>query len=33
MDSGHLVAYEPTLNVSMGFPSGLVSSVLSGEGW
>jgi uncharacterized protein (TIGR00266 family) len=32
VDSGHLVAYEPTLSLSMGLAGGLFSSIFSGEG-
>lgn len=32
VDSGHLVAYEPTLSLSMGLAGGLLTSLLSGEG-
>lgn len=32
VDSGHLVAYEPQMRMSIGFASGLVGSVTSGEG-
>lgn len=32
VDSGHLVAYEPTLSLSMGLAGGLFSSLFSGEG-
>ncbi|MCA9261668.1 MAG: TIGR00266 family protein [Planctomycetales bacterium] len=32
VDSGHLVAYEPSINVNIGMAGGLVASVLSGEG-
>lgn len=32
VDSGHLVAYEPNLNMKIGLASGLVGSVTSGEG-
>lgn len=32
VDSGHLVAYEPQIRMSIGLVSGLVGSVTSGEG-
>lgn len=32
VDSGHLVAYEPTLSLSMGLAGGIFSSIFSGEG-
>lgn len=32
VDSGHLVAYEPTLSLSMGMAGGIFSSFFSGEG-
>lgn len=32
VDSGHLVAYEPQMKMSVGLASGLVGSVTSGEG-
>lgn len=32
VDSGHLVAYEPTLELKMGLAGGLLTSMLSGEG-
>ncbi len=32
VDSGHLVAYEPTINVQIGMAGGLFSSFFSGEG-
>lgn len=32
VDSGHLVAYEPSVNVRIGMAGGLISSFLSGEG-
>ncbi len=32
VDSGHLVAYEPTLTMSVGLASSLLGSVTSGEG-
>jgi uncharacterized protein (TIGR00266 family) len=32
VDSGHLVAYEPTLSLHMGLAGGLFSSIFSGEG-
>lgn len=32
VDSGHLVAYEPQIRMSIGLASGLVGSVTSGEG-
>lgn len=32
VDSGHLVAYEPQMKMSVGLTSGLVGSVTSGEG-
>lgn len=32
VDTGHLVAYEPTLSLSMGLAGGLFSSFFSGEG-
>ena len=32
VDSGHLVAYEPQIQMSIGLASGLVGSVTSGEG-
>ena len=32
VDSGHLVAYEPSINISLGMAGGVFSSVLSGEG-
>jgi uncharacterized protein (TIGR00266 family) len=32
VDSGHLVAYEPTISLRMGMAGGLVSSVFSKEG-
>lgn len=32
VDSGHLVAYEPTLSLSMGMAGGIFSSIFSGEG-
>jgi uncharacterized protein (TIGR00266 family) len=33
VDSGHLVAYEPGISMSVGMSSGLVGSVTSGEGF
>lgn len=32
VDSGHLVAYEPTINLKLQLAGGIVSSVTSGEG-
>jgi len=32
VDTGHLVAYEPSVSLSMGLAAGLFSSLLSGEG-
>ncbi len=32
VDTGHLVAYEPTVNLSMGMAGGIFSSFFSGEG-
>jgi uncharacterized protein (TIGR00266 family) len=32
VDSGHLVAYEPTIQVRIGLAGGLISSFFSGEG-
>ena len=32
VDTGHLVAYEPSISLSMGLAGGLVSSLFSGEG-
>lgn len=32
VDSGHLVAYEPSIQMSIGFASGLLSAITSGEG-
>lgn len=32
VDSGHLVAYEPTLSLSIGLAGGIFSSIFSGEG-
>ncbi|MFY9255225.1 MAG: TIGR00266 family protein [Fuerstiella sp.] len=32
VDSGHLVAYEPSVGIRIGMAGGLVSSLLSGEG-
>jgi len=32
VDTGHLVAYEPSVSLSMGLAGGLVSSFFSGEG-
>jgi uncharacterized protein (TIGR00266 family) len=32
VDSGHLLAYEPTVSLHLGLAGGLVSSVLGGEG-
>jgi uncharacterized protein (TIGR00266 family) len=32
VDSGHLVAYEPSVNLSIGLAGGLFSSLFSGEG-
>lgn len=32
VDSGHLVAYEPSLALSVGLPAGLFTSFFSGEG-
>ncbi len=32
VDTGHLVAYEPSVSLRAGLPSGVVSSLLSGEG-
>ena len=32
VDSGHLVAYEPQIHMSIGLASGLIGSVTSGEG-
>lgn len=32
VDSGHIVAYEPQIRMSIGFAGGLVGSVTSGEG-
>ena len=32
VDSGHLVAYEPTIGVQIGMAGGILSSVFSGEG-
>jgi uncharacterized protein (TIGR00266 family) len=32
VDSGHLVAYEPTLSLSIGLAGGLFTSLFSGEG-
>ncbi len=33
VDTGHLVAYEPTLKLQVALPAGLFSSMLSGEGF
>jgi uncharacterized protein (TIGR00266 family) len=32
VDSGHLVAYEPTINIKIGMAGSLLTSLLSGEG-
>ncbi|MCP4815412.1 MAG: AIM24 family protein, partial [Planctomycetaceae bacterium] len=32
VDSGHLVAYEPTCRLKMGMAGGIFSSFFSGEG-
>lgn len=32
VDTGHLVAYEPTVNVRVGMAGGIISSFMSGEG-
>ena len=32
VDSGHLVAYEPSVGIRIGMAGGLISSLLSGEG-
>ena len=32
VDSGHLVAYEPSIGIRIGMAGGLISSLLSGEG-
>lgn len=32
VDSGHLVAYEPTLAIRVGMPAGIFSSLFGGEG-
>jgi uncharacterized protein (TIGR00266 family) len=32
VDSGHLLAYEPSVSLSLGLAGGLISSVLGGEG-
>ncbi|MEY4579643.1 MAG: hypothetical protein RL701_4346 [Pseudomonadota bacterium] len=32
VDSGHLIAYEPSVSLSLGLAGGLISSVLGGEG-
>ena len=32
VDSGHLVAYEPTLELRLGMAGGIFSSFFSGEG-
>jgi uncharacterized protein (TIGR00266 family) len=32
VDTGHLVAYEPTISLNMGMAGGLFSSIFSGEG-
>lgn len=32
VDSGHLVAYEPHMNMCVGLSGGIVGSVTSGEG-
>lgn len=32
VDSGHLVAYEPTIGIRVGMAGGLISSLMSGEG-
>jgi len=32
VDSGHLVAYEPTLELRLGMAAGIFSSFFSGEG-
>jgi uncharacterized protein (AIM24 family) len=32
VDSGHLVAYEPGIKMSVGLAGGLLGSVTSGEG-
>ena len=32
VDTGHLVAYEPTINISMGMAGGIFSSFFGGEG-
>ena len=32
VDSGHLLAYEPTVTLKMGLAGGLISSIFSGEG-
>ncbi len=32
VDTGHLVAYEPTVNVQIGMAGGIFSSFFSGEG-
>jgi uncharacterized protein (TIGR00266 family) len=32
VDSGHLVAYEPTVGIRVGMVGGLISSLMSGEG-
>ena len=33
VDTGHLIAYEPTLSLHIGLPAGIVSSILGGEGF
>jgi uncharacterized protein (TIGR00266 family) len=32
VDSGHLIAYEPTIGIRIGMAGGLISSLMSGEG-
>jgi uncharacterized protein (TIGR00266 family) len=32
VDTGHLVGYEPTINIRVGMPGGIISSFMGGEG-